>query len=620
MIGNDLVLSSKKDLFVNVLKNLKWQRLVTPRLLFGGVNRWPLYLGIGSMVLSSLFDGIGIALMIPFLKLVLSESSTLTLPNVGLLQGLSVWLQLQSKDILVGLCTLVLLTSLCLKAFFFFTASKQTTEFEESVTDSLRQRLFANYLGAPSRFYDTSKLGTITNNLQVEVSSVGITLSWLASSLTNLLTLAAYIVTLLVVSWKLTLVIVALIVFVGYAMTYYLRSIEKSGDLVTDLARSLSVRILETLSGIRVVKVFGTEKHEQERFSKLSEDYRDANTKLRSLQHVIEPLTELITLGSGMLILAVAYITLIQQGVLGAAELMLFMLVLIRSVPVLRRINHARCYILGNLSGIQKVAEGLLLSTQYPAPNGRLPVNGLKSEICFNKVGFSYDGQSKVLNGFDLEVLKGETVALIGTSGAGKSTVAALLPRFYEVTSGSITLDGIDIRELDPVSLRQHIGIVSQDTYIFNATIFENIAYGLPNATPEQVREAALLANAHEYIQQLPEGYQTFVGDRGVQLSGGQRQRLSIARTLLRNPEILILDEATSALDSQSEALVQEAIERLRCNRTVIVIAHRLSTVRNADKIVVMEKGKIVEVGEHTQLLANEGAYWSFHNLQTIAR
>jgi len=243
----------------------------------------------------------------------------------------------------------------------------------------------------------------------------------------------------------------------------------------------------------------------------------------------------------------------------------------------------------------------------------------LKKGITFRNVNFAYNDRSNVLEDFNLEIPCGKTVALVGSSGAGKSTVAVLVPRFYDVTSGSIEIDGQDIRDYDLNSLRQRVGTVSQDTYIFNTSIRENIAYGLEDVSYERVVEAARLANADEFIQQLPNDYDTLVGDRGVQLSGGQRQRLSIARAILRDPDILILDEATSALDSQSERLVQEALERLRQNRTVLVIAHRLSTIRSADCIVVMEKGRIIESGRHEHLLKNKGTYWSFHNVQSVA-
>jgi len=223
-----------------------------------------------------------------------------------------------------------------------------------------------------------------------------------------------------------------------------------------------------------------------------------------------------------------------------------------------------------------------------------------------------------VIKGLNITIQKGTTVAIVGASGAGKSTLAALIPRFYDVTGGAIKIDGVDIRSYDVVSLRRAIGIVSQETYIFNDSIRQNIAYGMEGVSDQEVEAAARLANAHEFISQLSQGYSTLVGDRGVQLSGGQRQRVSIARAILRNPEILILDEATSALDSESERLVQDALEHLRQNRTVLVIAHRLATVRSADRIIVMDKGQVLEDGPHGQLLSQRGLYWSYHNLQSL--
>jgi ABC-type multidrug transport system fused ATPase/permease subunit len=265
-----------------------------------------------------------------------------------------------------------------------------------------------------------------------------------------------------------------------------------------------------------------------------------------------------------------------------------------------------------------RLARVFELEKQKFPEGANIHFESLRAGIVLRNICFSYNGRTDVLKDFSLEVPKGQTVALVGSSGAGKSTLAALLPRLYDVTSGAIEIDGIDIRNYEISTLRRRIATVSQDTYLFNVTIRENIAYGLPDTDDQQVIEAAQLANAHEFITQLPLGYDTLIGERGIQLSGGQRQRLSIARAILRNPDILILDEATSALDSQSEQLVQEALERLRQNRTVIVIAHRLSTVRNADRIVVLEKGKLIESGGHKQLLASQGAYWSFHNLQSL--
>jgi ABC-type multidrug transport system fused ATPase/permease subunit len=304
---------------------------------------------------------------------------------------------------------------------------------------------------------------------------------------------------------------------------------------------------------------------------------------------------------------------------LATSELMAFMLVLIKIVPVTKRINSARGAINQYFPSVKTVSNALYSERVVPPKSGSRQFTRLRESITFHNVNFGYNDRSTVLENFSLEIPCGHTVALVGSSGAGKSTVAALVPRFYDATSGTICLDGEDIRSYDLASLRQKIGTVSQDTYVFNAPIRDNIAYGLANVSHQAIVDAAKLANADEFIQQLPLGYDTLVGDRGVQLSGGQRQRLSIARAILRDPDILILDEATSALDSQSERLVQEALERLRQSRTVIVIAHRLSTVRNADCIVVMQNGCIAEAGTHHQLLNNRGIYWSFHDVQSVS-
>jgi ABC-type multidrug transport system fused ATPase/permease subunit len=598
-------------------KSEAWQVNRHVLALVARVPRRALWLGITAMVVSSILDAVSLGLMIPFLKLLLGEVEVLQLPTaLPLAEVLNPWLATADKGTVIAASAGVLMASIALKSYCYFSALVLTTRYEEAVTDTMRERLFGTYLAAPNRFYDTHQLGTVTANLQQEVNSVGVMISYFFSVATSVLTLVAYMATLIVVSWRLTLLTIVLIGSVALGITFYLRSLKGLGDQALGLGRQLSVRILDTLGGIRVVRAFANEDYEFERFQDLSRRYRQARVSLRKKQHFLDPVTELATLGSAMIILVGGYTFLISRGLLGTSELMLFMLVLIRIIPVTKRINTARGYIQEHLSALGKVSEGLALLERFPTPPGEVPFSGFRDAIRFHDVRFSYNGRTEVLKGFDLEVPKGHTVALIGASGAGKSTLAALLPRFYEVDAGAITIDGRDIREFDALSLRRHIGIVSQDTYIFNTTIFANIAYGSDGATLEQVVEAARLANAHEFIQNLPRGYETVVGDRGVQLSGGQRQRISIARAILRDPEILILDEATSALDSQSEALVQEALERLRQNRTVVVIAHRLSTVRNADRIVVMEQGRIVESGEHHELIANRGAYWSYHRLQ----
>ncbi|MBD2103233.1 ABC transporter ATP-binding protein [Leptolyngbya sp. FACHB-261] len=582
------------------------------------VPRKSLYFGLVMMFVASVLDAISIGLMIPFLKILLNEGNTSYFPQTRFTEGLNSWLVQQPKSEIVGLFALILVGVFILKSAFYYIAQVITAFYRESVIELLKKRIYQIYLYSPMSFFDEAQIGKIMSTLHGELLDTKKLIGAFFLGLSSLMILLAYLGVLLLVSWRMTLLTALLISSVALGLTVLLRQIKRDGNAVVVAKRALNALALDSLGGIRIVKSYGTEEFELERFNHICDDYMEANLGLARKQSLIDPLTELVTLMAAMLILVGSYTLLISKGLLGTSELLIFMLVLIKIVPITKRINSARGLVQESQSSLAKVAEALSIPLQYPVPSGSEPFRGLRQSIAFNNVRFSYNGRTNVLNGISLEIPQGKTIALVGGSGAGKSTIAALIPRFYEVTEGSITLDGKDIRQYDPISLRQCIGIVSQDTYIFNASILENIAYGLKGVDRAKVVEAARLANAHGFICQLSEGYDTVVGDRGVKLSGGQRQRISIARAMLRDPEILILDEATSALDSQSEHLVQEAIERLRCNRTVIVIAHRLSTVRNADRIVVLEKGQIVEQGEHDQLLATRGLYWSYHNLQSL--
>ncbi|AGY58638.1 ABC transporter ATP-binding protein [Gloeobacter kilaueensis] len=584
------------------------------------VPRRTLYFGLFTMLLASLLDGVGIGLMVPFLKVLLNEGgpAALHLPGGALVAGVNSWIEHQQKGTLIFAFTLVLMAALTLKGYLYYLSQVLTCFYREEVVALLREQLYCNYLRAPVAFFDNIQMGRVTSTLLSETTNVSIMLSFFFAAVTSSLTLLAYLGTLLVVSWRLTVLVVMLIGAVGLGLTFLLNKIRQSGSAVVEARSDLYVRALDALGGIRIIKSYGSEDFEMGKFQAISRRLVETSNVLARKQNVIDPLTEWATLGVAMIILVSSYNLLIARGLLATSELLLFMLVLVRIIPVTKKINTARGYIQENLSAFAQVAAGLELPEEQRDQPGQIVFTGLRESIVFRDVDFSYTGRSKVLTGFDLEVPRGQTVALVGASGAGKSTVAALVPRLYDVASGSIEIDGLDLRAYDITSLRRHIGIVNQDTYIFNTAIRANIAYGLEAVSEARIVEAARLANAHEFICQLPNGYDTLVGDRGVQLSGGQRQRISIARAILRDPEILILDEATSALDSQSEQLVQEALERLRRNRTVIVIAHRLSTVRNADRIVVLDKGRIVEVGEHQQLLKNRGAYWAYLNLQSL--
>ncbi len=569
------------------------------------------------MISAALLDGAGIGLTIPFLRLLLNEG--LSFPTHGLpyLSEISAWMALQSKSTLLIIFGLILLGSLALKSFFGYWAEVLTTFYREDVVAVFRESLYKTFIFAPTSFFDKEKLGTLSNIMN-ETIHINILIAFVISLATSIFILFAYLCTLILVSWQLTVLIVVLISAIGFGLTRLLGRIKKVGVAVVNARHDLNVLTLDTLAGVRVVKSYTTENYELTRFQKISRTVRDTNGIVARKVVLLEPVTEFLTMAVAMLILIISYVLLISKGLLSTSALMAFMLALIKIIPVTKRINSARGAISQYTPSLATVAQMLRSDRCKPLQSGSLQLPRLKEGISFQNVSFAYDNRSTVLKDFSLDIPCGETVALVGSSGAGKSTVAVLVPRFYDVTSGKICIDGNDICNYDLESLRQRIGIVSQDTYVFNASVRDNIAYGTSNLSEAEVFEAARLANAHEFIQQLPLGYDTLVGDRGVQLSGGQRQRLSIARAILRDPDILILDEATSALDSQSERLVQEALERLRKNRTVIVIAHRLSTIRNADCIVVMQEGKIIEKGKHNELLNRKGTYWSFHNVQSL--
>lgn len=588
------------------------------RLVQMGMNvpRQRLYLGMIAMILAALLDGLSIGLTIPFLQLLLNEGNGFHLP-AGILPGVALWVSQQPKATLIGLLVLMMLVSLALKSYFSYMAEVLTSVYREKLIALFRMRLYEKYINAPIAFFDNQKLGTLSSTLG-EVISINIMLSFLISLITAGFILMAYLGTMVLVSWQLTLLIVLLIGSVGLGLNQLLRRIRKFGKAVVNARHDLNIRILDTLAGIRVVKSYAAERYELDRFERISNEVTDTSILVAKKVGLVEPLTEFSTMAVAMVILMVSYVLLISRGLLSTSELMAFMLTLIKVVPVTKRINTARGAIHQYLPSVGIVCDALF-STQSEQPqSGLRNFSHLREGVQFRKVSFGYNDRTTILKDIDLDIPCGKTIALVGSSGAGKSTIAALLPRFYDVTRGTIYIDGEDIRNYDVASLRRQFGIVSQDTYIFNASIRDNIAYGLETVSDDAILKAASLANADEFIQQLPRGYDTPIGDRGIQLSGGQRQRLSIARAILRDPEILILDEATSALDSHSERLVQEAIERLRQNRTVIVIAHRLSTIRNADWIIVMKNGEIVEAGTHDQLLNNQGIYWSFHNVQSI--
>jgi ABC-type multidrug transport system fused ATPase/permease subunit len=381
----------------------------------------------------------------------------------------------------------------------------------------------------------------------------------------------------------------------------------------------LTSTAIEFINGIRTVQAFGTQEFERQRYYKASSDVIQSTTKLALAWTIVKPLAEGLatTVLVGMII--VAFTGALTDSALNVASLLTFFFVLFRLVPIVQELNGTRA-ILSTIQGsTQNIKELLRTDNKQYFKNGYIDFLCLKRSIDFVSVDFGYGDSKLVLNNITLTIERGQMTALVGASGAGKTTLADLVARFYDPTAGQVLLDGVDLRQIEINSLRHKLAIVSQDTFIFNTSVRNNIVYGKEGATELEIQEAARLANALEFIQDMPEGFETQLGDRGVRLSGGQRQRIAIARALLRNPEILILDEATSALDSVSERLIQESLEKLSVGRTVIAIAHRLSTIVRANKVVVLEQGRIVEQGGYQELLEQRGHLWKYHQIQSEA-
>jgi len=372
----------------------------------------------------------------------------------------------------------------------------------------------------------------------------------------------------------------------------------------------------ETISGIRLVKASGTELYEEGRFADGSNKYARSSLKMTRLALVAPPVTEIIGTSIAVLILWIGAWQVLKSGTMTGATLLAFLTLVLRLLQPLKQLSQMRTTAQSSLASAERLFEILDSPAEFQRDRGTRETATFERELSFERVSFSY-GDAPVLSGIDFTAGKGEVIALVGPSGSGKSTLVDLIPRFYEPTGGRILLDGIDTREIKLPALRSLTGIVSQETVLFHDTVRSNIAYGATNRyTQEQIEAAARAANAHEFIMELPRGYDTLLGERGTRLSGGQRQRLAIARALLTDPPILILDEATSALDTESERLVQKAVDRLLQGRTVFVIAHRLSTITHADQILVLDRGEIVERGTHAELLARRGAYYRLYSLQ----
>lgn len=509
----------------------------------------------------------------------------------------------------------IFLVLMLMKNVFFYVSTYMTISLEQSVLFRVRNDLYGKMQTLPLAFFSQQKTGHLISRITNDVTNLrGIVVGSLASIIQNGLMAVIAMAIVFLTSWKLALLTVVLVPFNILLIGVISRKLRKGSRRAQERMADMTAVLQETISGVRVVKAFGMEEFEKKKFHFFNLKYFKEYLKMRRYAELASPTSETLGTLASVVILWYGGRLVIREN-LDPANLLLFIVAMLWVISPIKGLSKLNSVIQEGLASGDRVFQ--IIDVKSEAEDaGTVEIDGFHDQIRYENVTFSYGRGGDVLRDVSFSIRRGEVVAIVGPSGSGKSTIADLLPRFYRPTAGRITIDGTDISEVKLRSLRSLMGIVTQETILFNDTIYNNIAYGMENCPEAEVVSAARAANAHEFITAMPKGYETVIGDRGAQLSGGQRQRIAIARALLKNPQILILDEATSSLDIESEALVQEAIDRLVRGRTNLVIAHRLSTIRNADTIIVVEEGKIRQIGTHEELIREDGIYRKLYHMQ----
>jgi ATP-binding cassette, subfamily B, bacterial MsbA len=569
---------------------------------------------------AALLDGFAIALLIPFLNILFHQPAT-AMPRgfLGNLLDTIVGSRIIPGDEMRSLRNVIILVMLAVvvKNLLVWIAGQFGAMLQEYVTRDLRNSVYRHLAHLPLGYFTQMKAGQILSRVINDTFETRLILTQIVTqSLQAASLVLVYIAILVSISWKLSLVALVILPLLVFSLQPMLRKLRRGNLRRGNVHGEMTSVLQETISGIRLVKASGAEAYEEARFAEGSNKYARSSLKLTRLALLASPITEVLGTLIAVLVLWIGAWQVLRDGTMTGATLLAFLTLVLRLLQPLKQLSQMRATAQSSLASAQRLFEILDSPAEFQRDRGTRESAAFERDLRFEGVNFSY-GDAPVLKGIDLIARKGEVVALVGPSGSGKTTLVDLIPRFYEPSHGRILVDGIDTREIKLPALRALTGIVSQETVLFHDTVRNNIAYGAAGKyTQPQIEAAARAANAHDFIAELPQGYDTLLGERGTRLSGGQRQRLAIARALLTDPPILILDEATSALDTESERLVQEAIDRLLRGRTVFVIAHRLSTIARADQILVLDRGEIVEQGSHAELLARRGAYYRLYSLQ----
>ncbi len=584
--------------------------------------------GVGFSIINVLFHSVTLWLSASFITTIFSNPEGLAVsPSASLSEGIDLnerLKQLTSDTFFSGsqveaLATLALVILICylIKSLAYYGNKIFTGYVQAKVVQDLRLRLYGHFLTQPLSFFQARRSGDLISLAMNDVLKVN---QALATTFHPLVIEPLYILTylsiLFIIDWQLTLISILVIPVTSLFILVISKSIRRKVVRVQTQLGEITTRFTELIGGIRIVKAFGNEDNEKKRFGSEAQKLYRLMFRQIMLQSLSLPVTEMLGVSMAVVLLWVGGVQVIEYGTISSSDFLRFIVILFALYQPIRNLANVNISIQSGIAAGGRVFKVLDIEPAIRDESGSQDISSFEKEIRFDDVTFVYtNSEMQAISNLNISIKKGEVVALVGPSGAGKTTVVDLIPRFHDVNSGSITIDGKDIRQLTRASLRKQIGIVSQETILFNDTVFHNIAYGIESDLSE-VEAAAKKANAHDFILQLESGYETILGEHGARLSGGQKQRIAIARALLKDPSILILDEATSALDTESEQAVQSAIETLMKGRTVIVIAHRLSTILSADKILVLNGGKIVEQGNHASLSKSGGLYEKLYRLQ----